>query len=133
MPDKGKQCSPSRPQLKVYSPEEIEIFLSVTGDRRDIDRLLLHSMNNLNIVLIPHISKETEIFDALGSIEVVKQRSEWIDIQIQKQKNKNQMMQKVSESTATWALILFLGFIAVAAFNAVITAIAEHITPINKG
>lgn len=94
--------------LKVYSPEEIEIFMS--GDRREVDRLLLHGMNNLAIVLMSHARQEEEIFKGMGTAADVKLRMAWVDAQIEKQKLSNGMMRKVMESSVTWAVILFLGF-----------------------
>lgn len=92
--------------LKVYSPEEIDMFLK--GDQREVDRLMIHSLNNIASVLIPHISEENEIFRALGDSEVIRTRSGWIDAQIKKQEKRNRMMDKVTESTTLWALPLFL-------------------------
>ena len=94
--------------LKVYSPEEIEIFMS--GDRREVDRLLLHGVNNLAIVLISHARQEEEIFRGMGTAADVKLRMAWVDAQIEKQKLSNGMMRKVAESSVTWAVILFLGY-----------------------
>lgn len=100
--------SDERYSLKVYSPEEIEFFMS--GDRREVDRLLLHGMNNLAIVLVAHAKEEEAVFKSLGTPDVVKLRAEWVDAQIKTQALRNTMMNKIIESTSTWAVILFLGF-----------------------
>ena len=68
------------PSLKSYSEEEIDAFLD--GDRRVIDRLLLHGLNNLAVVLIAHAEREEEIFAGMGSAETIKKRSDWIDSEI---------------------------------------------------
>lgn len=94
--------------LKVYSPDEIEFFTQ--GDRREIDRLLLHGINNLAIVLVKHAKDEEHMFHGLGTPEEVKIRSEWVDAQIKAQGLRNNMMTKVAESSVTWAVIIFLGF-----------------------
>ena len=92
--------------LKVYTLEEIEIFLK--GDRREVDRLMIHSLNNLASVMIPHMANEADVFKALGDSEVIRTRSAWIDAQINKQEKRNRMMDKVTESTTLWALPLFV-------------------------
>jgi hypothetical protein len=97
------------PKLKSYSEEEIDAFLD--GDRRVIDRLLLHGMNSLAVVLIAHAEREEEIFAGMGSAETIKKRSEWIDSQIERTRVRTDMMNKVATSTTTWALIAFIGYL----------------------
>ena len=92
--------------LKVYSAEEIEMFLK--GDRREVDRLMIHSLNNLASVMIPHMAQEDDVFKALGDPDVIRSRSAWIEAQIKKQEKRNRMMDKVTESTLLWALPLFV-------------------------
>jgi hypothetical protein len=97
------------PRLKSYSEEEIDAFLD--GDRRVIDRLMLHGMNNLAVVLIAHAEREEEIFAGMGSAEIIKKRNEWIDSQIERTRVRTDMMSKVATSTTTWALIAFVGYL----------------------
>lgn len=97
------------PRLKSYSEDEIDAFL--VGDRRVIDRLLLHGLNNLAVVLIAHAEREEEIFAGMGSAETIKKRSDWIDSQITRTKSRSEMMDKVATSTATWAVIVFVGYL----------------------
>ena len=101
--------------LKIYTEEEIALFMR--GDRREIDHLLLHGLNNLAIFLIEHADREEKVLSAMGDAETTKARSEWIDTQIDSQRNRNGMMKKVAESSAAWALILFLGFIGNAIYE----------------
>jgi hypothetical protein len=97
------------PALKEYSEEEINAFLM--GDRRVIDRLLLHGLNNLSIVLIAHAKREEEIFEGMGSPETIINRSKWIDSQIKVAEKRASMMEKVVSSSLIWAVLLFLGYL----------------------
>lgn len=107
--------------LKIYAAEEIELFLN--GERRDIDRLLLHGLNDIVRVLIPHAAKEEEFFEKVGTEEDVTRRNAWVDAQIDKQRKKNDMMAKVATSTVSWAAIIFVGWIAVTLFNVIVDAL----------
>jgi hypothetical protein len=117
----SEQKGENLPRLKSYTEEEIDAFLD--GDRRVIDRLLLHGLNNLAVVLIAHAAREEEIFTGMGSAETIKKRSDWIDSQIEKTRVRNDMMGKVATSTTAWALVAFFGFIAMAIWEYVITLI----------
>ena len=112
-------------QPKIYSDEEIELFIE--GDRRAIDRLLLQGINNLSVVLILHSEAEAAVIAGMGTAEQVKSRSIWIDAQIKKQEKVNSMMQKVAESSAAWAVIAFLGFLAMVSWTYLASAIKEKI------
>ena len=115
------QTANDLPTLKSYSEEEIDAFLN--GDRRVIDRLLLHGLNNLAVVLIAHAAREEEIFQGMGSAETIKKRSDWINSQIEKTRVRNDMMGKVATSTTAWALVAFLGYIALAIWEYTVTLI----------
>lgn len=103
------------PQLRIYTPDEVDIFLS--GDRREVDRLLLHGINSLSIVMIRHTEKEEEIFSGMGDVETIRARRKWVDAQMSKQEKFNAMMDKVATSAVSWALIAFLGFLAYAVWD----------------
>lgn len=112
-------------RLTVYSEEVIEAFLK--GDRRDIDKLLLHGLNNLGIALLEHADREEKVFSAMGDVEIIKRRSDWIDSQIEKARMLNEktakrieMMDKVKSSTVVWAVIAFLGYLSHIAVEAAI-------------
>ena len=105
-------------RLKIFSEEEIDSFLM--GDRRSIDRLLLHGMNNLSIVIIDHAEREEEIFKGMGSAETIKKRINWIDSEIEKKLTRTDMMNKVVTSTTVWAVIAFLGYLIHIAFDALL-------------
>jgi hypothetical protein len=109
------------PRLKTYTEEEIEAFLD--GDRRIVNRLLLHGLNNLAIVLIHHAEREEEIFAGMGDTDKIKKRSEWIDAQITKTNARSDMMNKVATSATAWALIAFLGYIVHAIWEYSVTLI----------
>ncbi len=111
--------------LKIYSEEEITMFMR--GDRREIDHLLLHGLNNLAIFLIEHAEREEKVLKVMGDAETIKARSAWIDGQIDAQRTRTGMMKKVAESSAAWALILFLGFIGNAAYEYIKSRIKEKI------
>lgn len=116
----------------IFSDEEIEMYLK--GDRRDIDRLLLYSINRLTSVLIPHAQREDardKAFDitinAIGGAQAIidrarfvdalakdaeldAERKAFIDVLIDRQQKRNTMMEKVSTSNIVWASIAFLGY-----------------------
>jgi hypothetical protein len=100
---------------KIYSDSEIELMLP--GGGREIDRFLLRSLNNLAGSINEHIKHEEQFLDALGTPESVRVRVQWIETQIEKQRVKNRMMERVSESSVSWALIAVLGFLAWAVWN----------------
>ena len=101
----------STDELRVFSPEEVDLFLA--GDRREIDKLILHGLNAIAKTLKPHMEMEEALLHELGGTEIIRLRSAWIDAQITKQKRRSEMMRKVAESALVWAAIAFLGFLAV--------------------
>jgi len=112
----------------VLTEEEIELYLK--GDRREIDRLILYSINRLTAVIIPHAKREDErdaqsdlLLKNLGGVEVMILRAEFVDNLIKRQDVRNRMMEKVSQSTVVWAFIAFCGFIAIAVWDSLIQAI----------
>lgn len=117
-------------RLHVYSPEEIEIFLA--GDRREVDRLLLHGVNNLTAVFLPYAERQAQMFANIGDPNLVKERAAWIDSQIRKTEKRTRMMDKVSESSVSWALIAFIGFIVLIVGDAVIHHIKNLIGLVPK-
>lgn len=124
--------STPRDDLKIYSPGEIEIFLS--GDRREVDRLLLHGLNNLAAVLLPHAKHEEEReaeflheVEELGGFEMIKKRAAFIDGMIKSQEARISMMEKVSQSSVAYALIAFLGFLGYSIFEAIVAAIRHKL------
>jgi hypothetical protein len=103
--------SESKPEesVKIYSSEEIDLFLC--GDRRNVDKLLLHGLNNIARILIPHIAYEDRIFDSLGTLEDIKIRKEWIDAEIRKKETAasfyEQMTLELGKKSA-WVLMLVI-------------------------
>lgn len=51
-------------RIAIYTDEEIDIFLK--GDRRNVDKLLLHGMNNIAAALVPHMAKENSLMAVMG-------------------------------------------------------------------
>ena len=111
----------SHQTLKTYSDEEINILLD--GDRREVDKLILHSLNSISTTLVPHIREENEVFKALGPPSEIRVRTDWIEMQIDKQKARNDMMRKVATAALVWVVPLFLAFLAFAMWDAVIEAV----------
>lgn len=109
---------------RVLSDEEIEMYLK--GERREVDRLLLHSLNRLAGALIPHIKSEGDFMDKvkeLGGVQAITARAEFVDSLIKKNAIRSAMMEKVSQSTVTWAFIAFCGFLALSVWHELIAAI----------
>lgn len=116
---KGETSPSTKP--RVYTAEEIDIFLQ--GERREVDRLLLHGLNTLASTLIPHAAREESmlnLIEQLGGPEEILERSAFVKQLIVKSEARSAMMRKVAESTVVWALLAFLGFLATAAFGYVI-------------
>jgi len=105
----------SEPRLRIYSEEEIQIFLQ--SERRVVDGLVLQSLNDLAIALIPHMQKMDDMVELHGHPEAVRARVEWVNTQISKQQARTRMMNKVAESTLGWAFIAFLGFVCYSAWE----------------
>lgn len=125
MSESGRRASDSEEfQPHVLSDEEIEMYLK--GDRREVDRLILFSLNRLAACLIPHARQEEKFLDevdALGGMEAIAKRAAFVDGLITQQETKTRMMEKVSQSSITWALLAFFGFLAVATWDAIVHAI----------
>jgi len=115
--------------LKVtYTDEEIEIILD--GDRRKVDRFMLNCMNEIKATLIHHTEKENVVLEAVetvGGIKGIKERADYVDALIKKANVRSAMMQKVSESTVTWALIAFLGFLCMATWHEIVTYVKSFL------
>lgn len=97
--------------LKTFTEGEIDMLLS--GDRREVDKLLLHGINALSEALIPSLGVISELGDTKG----VRARIAWIDCEIEKQRVRTNMMRKVSESLVIWAAIAFVGFLVLGGWN----------------
>lgn len=111
-------------QPRILSAEEIEMYLK--GDRQEVDRLILFSLNRLASTLVPHAEREEKVMaelDRLGGMDAIAARAEYVDAMIARSKAKTQMIDKVAQSSLAWALIAFLGFLAVAAWESAVRAI----------
>lgn len=120
-PSEDFQYSP-----KIFSQEEIDMFIK--GDRGDIDRLLLYSMNRIAAVLIPHAEREESfmsLIESTGGMDAVRLRADYVNSLIEKNNKRSAAWEKISQSTTTWALIAFLGFIAVSAWQYVVSLIRK--------
>lgn len=105
---------------RIISEEEIELYLR--GDRREIDRLILLSINRIAATLIPHAERENKIAEqlaAIGGMDGIAERARFVDTMIERQKARTQAMWKVAQSGVTWALPLLIGFVAMAIWNAI--------------
>lgn len=118
----------------IMSDEEIDLMLS--GDRRQVDKIMLKSINRLTEVIVPHALREDErdrqfdsVMEQIGGsqsiiarakvvdniirdAEIDAARKAFIDAMIDKQTKRNAMMEKVSTSNVIWASIAFLGYLA---------------------
>jgi len=109
---------------RVLSCEEIEMYLK--GDRREIDRLILMSINRMAAAFLSHSKTEEDIKRDLldiGGMALIKERAAFVDSLIDKNNNRSDMMRKVSQSGIVWALLAFLGFLAVASWEAIVHAV----------
>ena len=107
-------------QPRILSDEEIDLYLR--GDRREIDRLILLSINRIAATLIPHAERENRIsqqLDSIGGMDGIAERARFVDALIERQKARNQMLWKVAQSGVAWALPVLLGFFAMAVWNSI--------------
>lgn len=103
---------------KILSHDEIELYLC--GDRRQVDRLILTSLNRISSTLIDHTHREDGIWDALeeiGGLESIKTRADFIDSLIKKNQKRAEAWGKIAQSSTAWALIAVLGFLASAVWQ----------------
>lgn len=124
-------------EVRVYSTEEIDLFLN--GDRRDVDTLILHSVNNIAKVLIPHLRNEDRIFQEIGPIEMIRTRSAWIDAEIAKKEattlfysNLKQEVGKELGKKGAIGLILILATLIVFWWNGHVPDSMELPLPLGK-
>lgn len=122
------------PPPHILTEEEIELYLK--GDRREIDRLILYSINRLTAVIIPHAQREDErdaeadaLITRLGGVEAMHNRATFVDSLVEQHHARSQMMEKVSQSSVTWALIAFMGFLAMATWDSIVQAVKLRLVP----
>ena len=103
---------------RVLSDEEIDMYLS--GDRREVDRLILYSINRVSAALLEHMRGERERdknIQNIGGFEEIALRAKFVDSLILQSEKRNRMMEKVESSGVLWAFILFLSFLGAAAWE----------------
>lgn len=118
---------------RVLSSDEIEMY--VKGDREEVDRLILYSLNRIASVLIPHAKREDVLIsrlNALGGFESIAKRTEFVDALIEKNNARSKMMEKVNQSVLVWALIAFIGFVMHAMYSDFMEAVKNAIS-VSKG
>lgn len=96
---------------RVLSDEEIELYLS--GDRRDVDRMILFGLNRLAAALLPHVTREAVVMqeiEAIGGMKGIADRAAFVNSLIEKNRARARMMQKVSEGAVLYSVIGFIGF-----------------------
>ena len=109
---------------RILADDEIELYLN--GDRREVDRLMLYSLNRLAAALLPHITNENDFkaqLEQLGGIKGIIARAAYVDSLIKKNTAKAMMMEKVSQGTVLWVVLAFLGFVAMSVWDSLIHAI----------
>ena len=105
----------------ILSEAEIDLYLQ--GNREEIDRLILLSLNRITCVLLPLCEGHKNCLSGLnsiGGIECMSERAAYVDMLIEKQKKRIAAWDKIAQSTVVWALIAFLGFIGLSGWEAVI-------------
>ena len=120
-------------RIAIYTDEEIDIFLK--GDRRNVDKLLLHGMNNIAAALVPHMEKEDSVMAVMGDATAVRERSAWIDAEIAKKKAWAEFWKESRLELArkgTWAIVLVVLALVIYFWNGHMPESA-HIPPITKG
>jgi hypothetical protein len=103
---------------RILSDEEVEFYLK--GERREIDRLLLYSINRISTVLVEHVRKQevqATNLAAIGGYDAIGKRAEYVDSLIEKNKKTIRMMEKVEGSGMVWAFMAFIGFVAMASWE----------------
>ena len=103
---------------KVFSPDEIEMFLA--RDRRQVDRLILTSLNRISVMLIDHTKREDGIWDSIdeiGGLVSIKKRADFIDSLIARNEKRAAAWGKIAQSSAVWALVAVMGFLAQAVWQ----------------
>ena len=114
-------------KLHILSDDEVEMYLK--GDRREIDRLILLSLNRISRTLIAHSSREEKVtakLDEMGGMEAISERAAYVDTLIERQKKRNDALGKIAQSTVVWALIVMLGFLSMAVWETVVHAIKAN-------
>ena len=94
----------------------------LSGDRREVDRLILYSINRVTAVVIDHVRKEEERndrIDGIGGFDAITTRAEFVDSLIKRNNRMSAMMEKVAASSISWAVIAFAGFLAFALWESI--------------
>ena len=103
---------------KVLSTDEMDLYIS--GDRRQVDRLILTSLNRISSALIEHIKREDGVWnsiDDIGGLGGVKVRADFVDSLIRRNNRRAAAWDKIAQSSAVWALMAVLGFVALAVWQ----------------
>ena len=119
---------------KTLSQEEISLLVKGAKDNPDeIYELILFYLNrlveahqNTHITLNDHQQREEEMMakiEEIGGVEQIIIRAEYVDSLIKKNNMRTAMMEKVSQSTLTWVLIAFLGFLATATWHEIVASV----------
>lgn len=114
----------------IQSDEEIEI-LTRAGDRREIDKLLLHKMNSLIATLSGHIIKEEPILAELGTPEDIALERAFIRQLLKREEDRAKMRKKVIESATMWAIPLICMFLWGAFSTGLREKVSQWLAPAN--
>jgi len=116
---------------RILSEEEIEIILA--GERKAIDRHLLTSLNRLADAhykcvdsINSHQDREEEVvanLERLGGFKSIEERAVFVNSLIERNQRRADMMNKVAQSSLTWALLAFFGFLVASTWNELVHAI----------
>ena len=115
----------------VLSDEEIELYLK--GDRREVDRLILYSLNRLaaanevqTLQCAAHRARNTELDEeiaAWGGVDAISERVRFVDTLIESQNKRRAMADRVIQASLFWVLPAFLAFLAASMWDSIIAAI----------
>lgn len=119
----------------VLSEEEIELYLK--GDRREVDRLILYSLNRLaaanevqTLQCAQHKAQAEEWDETimgLGGTKAISDRARFVDAMILRQEKRRAMMERVIQAAWFWVIPAFLAFVAASMWDSIISAIKARL------
>ncbi len=74
-----------------------------------------------------HVEAEQKVLDAAGEPEMLRKKLAFIDTLIEAQIDRKALRKKVIESATVWAVIAFLGYLAIIFYHDALRRIAETI------
>ena len=113
------------------------------GDRRQVDKIMLKSINRLTAVIIPHSQREDErdleqdrIIKSLGGLEAMTKRAQFVDALILKAGDERQLILEAKRKIMHWGLtglLVAIGVVLVYYWNGHVPANMQVTTPPRLG